>query len=58
MSKKEVKAFAAMEAKAALEPFSYELGELGPDQVDIKVEYCGFCHSDLSMLNNDRVNSR
>jgi len=53
MSKTEVNAFAAMSEKAALEPFSYELGELGPDQVDIKVEYCGICHSDLSMLNND-----
>jgi len=53
MSKTNVNAFAAMEAKAQLEPFSFELPELGPDQVDIKVEYCGICHSDLSMLNND-----
>ncbi len=53
MSTTEVNAFAAMEQKGALEPFSFELGELGPDQVDIKVEYCGICHSDLSMLNNE-----
>src|SRR6516225_8032911 len=25
----------------------------GADQVDIKVQHCGICHSDLSMLNND-----
>lgn len=23
------------------------------EQVDIKVAYCGICHSDLSMINND-----
>lgn len=27
--------------------------ELGPDQVEISVESCGLCHSDLSMKNND-----
>tara|TARA_R110002096_G_scaffold159011_3_gene324589 strand:- start:14391 stop:15443 length:1053 start_codon:yes stop_codon:yes gene_type:complete len=26
---------------------------LGPDQVEIAVESCGLCHSDLSMKNND-----
>src|ERR1700737_3987491 len=29
------------------------LGSLAADQVDIKVQYCGICHSDLSMLNNE-----
>ncbi len=53
MSTTTVNAYAAMDAKGALEPFSFELGELGPDQVDIQVEYCGICHSDLSMLNNE-----
>jgi uncharacterized zinc-type alcohol dehydrogenase-like protein len=48
-----VNAFAAKEPKGNLEHFSYELGELGPEQVDIKVAYCGICHSDLSMINNE-----
>ena len=48
-----VNAYAAKEPKAKLEPFTYELGELGPEQVDIKVSYCGICHSDLSMINNE-----
>jgi len=48
-----VNAYAASEPKGKLEPYSYELGELGPEQVDIKVHYCGICHSDLSMINND-----
>lgn len=30
-----------------------DLGPIGPEQVEIAVESCGVCHSDLSMLNND-----
>lgn len=48
-----VHAYAASEAGAALKEFTYELGPLGSQEVDIKVRYCGICHSDLSMLNND-----
>lgn len=48
-----IKAYAAREAKGKFEPFEYDPGELGSEQVEIKVEYCGLCHSDLSMLNND-----
>ena len=47
-----VTAFAAPEASAPFEPYSYELPEIGPEDVDIKVEYCGICHSDLSMWQN------
>lgn len=48
-----VNAYAAQEANAKLTPFTYELGTIGPEQVDIKVSYCGICHSDLSMINNE-----
>ena len=48
-----VNAYAASEAGGKLKPFQYQLPDLGNDQVDIKVHYCGICHSDLSMLNND-----
>ena len=48
-----VKAYAASEAGKTLESFEYELPELGPEELDIKVHYCGICHSDLSMLNNE-----
>ena len=48
-----VQAYAAQDAGTKLEPFSYELDELGSEQVDIKVHYCGICHSDLSMINNE-----
>lgn len=48
-----IKAYAATKAKGIFEPFEYDPGELGPDDVEITVEYCGICHSDLSMLDND-----
>lgn len=47
-----VHAFAATEANGSFKPFEYQLDEIGPDQVDIAVESCGICHSDLSMLEN------
>ena len=47
-----VQAYAALEPKGKLESYSYELGKLGSEEVDIKVTYCGICHSDLSMINN------
>ena len=50
---KTVHAYAAFGKGEALKPFEYSLGDLGPEQVDVKVEYCGICHSDLSMINND-----
>ena len=48
-----INAYAAEAPKGKLEQFSYELPEVTGDEVDIKVDYCGICHSDLSMLNND-----
>jgi uncharacterized zinc-type alcohol dehydrogenase-like protein len=40
-----------------LEPISYDPGPLLPNQVEIRVESCGICHSDLSMISNDWGNS-
>ncbi|WP_340065713.1 NADPH-dependent aldehyde reductase Ahr [Ascidiimonas aurantiaca] len=48
-----IHAYAASEPKGQLTSFTYELDELGPEDVDVKVEYCGICHSDLSMINNE-----
>jgi alcohol/geraniol dehydrogenase (NADP+) len=47
-----VHAYAATKANGAFEPFEYELGAIGSSEVDIAVESCGICHSDLSMLEN------
>ncbi len=48
-----VHAFAATDKNGLFEPFEYELGDLAPGQVDIEVDSCGICHSDLSMLENE-----
>ena len=48
-----VHAYAASEASGELRPFEYELPPIGPHDVDITVQSCGVCHSDLSMLNNE-----
>lgn len=47
-----IKAYAAHEAGGTLQPFEYDPGPLGMHEVEIAVEYCGICHSDLSMLHN------
>jgi uncharacterized zinc-type alcohol dehydrogenase-like protein len=51
-------ALAATEAKGKLQPFSYDPGPLGDEQVEIEVQYCGVCHSDLSMWKNELGISR
>jgi uncharacterized zinc-type alcohol dehydrogenase-like protein len=48
-----VKAYAAMEAGGKFQDFEYELPDLAPDQVEIEVESCGVCHSDLSMRDDE-----
>ncbi len=47
------KAYAAKEAGGSLSLIDIDLGSLDTNEVLIDVEYCGICHSDLSMLNND-----
>lgn len=48
-----IRAYAAMRAGAPLEPFEYDPGPLLPEQVEISVEHCGLCHSDLSMIDSE-----
>jgi uncharacterized zinc-type alcohol dehydrogenase-like protein len=48
-----IHAYAALEAGNSLQPFEYDPGELGPTEVEVDVEYCGICHSDLSMVENE-----
>jgi len=48
--------YAAWVAKAAKQPMvreTVDLGPLGAEDVEVAVEHCGVCHSDLSVLNND-----
>ena len=48
-----VRAYAANKEKGKLESFEYNPGELSAEEVEIDVSYCGICHSDLSMLDNE-----
>jgi uncharacterized zinc-type alcohol dehydrogenase-like protein len=48
-----IRAYAASEEGGSFEPFEFDAGELGEEQVEIAVHSCGICHSDLSMRNND-----
>ena len=49
----EIRAWAAKGARQPLEPYTYDPGPLGADEVEVAVEYCGICHSDLSVVNNE-----
>jgi len=53
ISKWTVNAYAANEAGGTLKPIKYELPGLVNDQEYMMVCYCGICHSDLSMLDNE-----
>ncbi len=52
-----IQAYAALQQGAALEPHSYDPGPLGAGEVEIDVEHCGICHSDLSMIDNEWNNA-
>ena len=48
-----IDAWVATSAKDKLVRQQVELGPLGAEEVEVQVEHCGLCHSDISMLNND-----
>ena len=52
-AKQIINGYAVLEAGGQFKPFSYEAGELGPNEVEIDVLHCGICHSDLSMVENE-----
>jgi alcohol/geraniol dehydrogenase (NADP+) len=48
-----IHAWAAEKSGGPLQAFEYDAGPLGAEQVEVAVEHCGICHSDLSMLDNE-----
>lgn len=48
-----ITSYAAMQAGEALVPYEYEAGPLAAEDVQVEVDYCGVCHSDLSMIDNE-----
>ena len=48
-----IKAYAAFQVGEKLQSFEYNPGPLGTHDVEIAIEHCGICHSDVSMLQNE-----
>jgi alcohol dehydrogenase (NADP+) len=47
------KGYAAMTAKAPLQPFAFERRDVGPHDVLITITHCGICHSDIHQAGNE-----
>jgi uncharacterized zinc-type alcohol dehydrogenase-like protein len=48
-----IQAWVAPAAKTKFVRREVDLGPLGNEEVEVAVEHCGLCHSDLSVLNNE-----
>lgn len=49
--------YAAASAEAPLAPFTFERRDLGANDVEIEIVYCGVCHSDLHQARNEWQNT-
>ena len=47
------RAFAAPSQSEALAPSDIKRREVGPSDVEIEIQYCGVCHSDLHTARNE-----
>lgn len=47
------KAYAAFDAKTPLQPFSFSRRDLRTDDVQVKILFCGVCHSDIHQARNE-----
>ena len=52
------RAYAAVAADKPLEPYGFDRRDPGPDDVAIEIKFCGVCHSDLHIAQNDLGNTR
>lgn len=48
-----INAYAVMECGGDLRPFTYDPAELGTQEVEIEVDHCGICYSDLAPIDNE-----
>jgi uncharacterized zinc-type alcohol dehydrogenase-like protein len=51
----EIRGLATHAAGAQLLPYKYSVGELGPQEVEVKITHCGVCHSDVGSAVTDRT---
>ena len=47
------KGYAALTAKATLQPFAFERRDVGPHDVLIAITHCGICHSDIHQARDE-----
>ncbi len=47
------KSYAAYNDSDALKPYDFNRRDIGPNDVQIDILYCGVCHSDIHMAHND-----
>lgn len=47
------KAYAAFNSKDPLAPYQFDRREVGPNDVQIEILYCGVCHSDLHQVRDE-----
>ena len=48
-----VKGYAAPKANIALGPFKFDRREVGPHDVQIEIQFCGVCHSDIHQVRDE-----
>jgi uncharacterized zinc-type alcohol dehydrogenase-like protein len=49
----QVKGYGATSAEVPVAPIVFERREVGPHDVQIDIEYCGVCHSDIHMVRSE-----
>ena len=49
----DISGFATHAAGAQLLSYKYSVGDLGLNEVEVKISHCGVCHSDLHLIDND-----
>lgn len=49
----DISAYAAKSNDGHMEPYTIQRRDCGPDDVQIDIEYCGVCHSDLHFVKDD-----
>jgi uncharacterized zinc-type alcohol dehydrogenase-like protein len=48
-----VQGYAAQQAKAPLNPYSFERREHRNNDVVVDIQYCGICHTDIHQVNDE-----
>ncbi len=49
----ETKGYATHDTNAKFVPFNFQRRDVGPNDIQIDIEYCGICHSDIHMAKNE-----